>query len=424
MSVKLAEIDFENNQVAVFNATEAALAALREKYGTVPDVETPEGYELAKSGIREITGYRTSLEKKRKEIKAPFLDAGKIIDSEARRITEQLEALEAPLKTAKQEVDEREAKEKAERIAKLQVKVDAITAHVAEAKGKSANEIAEIIEKVDAIDPLIDFYDLTQEALEARKDALAELNTMYQDRAAWERMEREKQEAAGRLADEQRKNRIQQRINNLRSMPLDLMGKPAEEIGAAIAKLKAYNPPADEFGEFHSDAVAAQEGVIHQLEKLHSQALTLEQLQEEKDARESMAQAAGEHLAEASEEQEGDDRKVWPDEVKKSGFSAETFEEAEERSNAKQRSGAGWSACWDHKPVTMVITVSAGPGDFMGTIYTEAGDVLKEYAGSIPSCIKRLGAGDSVRLEVDIATGTIRNWDAAQILECLGVENG
>jgi hypothetical protein len=413
MSVQLAEIDFEKNQVAVFNATEVALAALREKYGTVPDVETTEGYELAKTGIKEITGYRTGLEKKRKEIKAPYLDAGKIIDAEARRITEELEALESPLKEAKQKVDEREAREKAERIAKLQAKVDAITAHIEEAKGKSADEIAAIIERVDAIDPLIDFYDLTQEAVAARKDALAALNTMYQDRAAWERMEREKKEAAEKLEEERRKNIIQQRLTNLKGMPLDLMDKSAKEIAAALEKLKGYVPPADDFGEFHDEAITTQQSVIGRLERLHAQAVKLEEVkrQEEEKEREAYTQSAGEQLAEESEQQAAED------------IGAAAAEEVEPEPQKAGR-GPGWSACWDDKPVTMVITVSAGPGNFMGTVYTESGDVLKEYAGVIPSCIKRLGAGDSVRLEVDIASGMIRNWDAAQILECLGLENG
>lgn len=399
MSVQLAKIDFEKNQVAVFNATEAALSALREKYGTVPDVETAEGYDLAKAGIKEITGYRTGLEKKRKEIKAPYLDAGKIIDAEARRITGELEALESPLKEAKQKVDEREAREKAERIAKLQAKVDAITAHIEEAKGKSADEIAAIIERVDAIDPLIDFYDLTQEAVAARKDALAALNTLYQDRAAWERMEREKAEADAKLKEERRKNIIQQRLTNLKGMPLDLMDKSAKEIAAALEKLKGYVPPADDFGEFHDEAIATQQSVIGQLERLHAQAEKMEKLKE-----------VAENSEEVVEQQKAEDI----------GAAAAAEVQPEQRVGR----GPGWSACWDEKPATMVITVSAGPGNFMGTVYTEEGEVLKEYAGAVPTCIKRFGAGDAVRLEVDIATGTIRNWDAAQILECLGRENG
>lgn len=429
---ELKDVDIEGGKVAVFSMTEAALTELREKWGTVPDMETKEGYEEGKEGIKTISKYRTGLEKKRKEIKAPYLKAGQIIDEEAKRITAELEALETPLKEAKQKVDEREAREKAERIARLQAKVDAILAYTEAAKGKTSEEIAALIAEVDAIDPLADFYDLTQEALAARHDTLSALSVMYQDRMGWERMQRENEEAQAQLKEEQRKNQIRQRINNLKSMPLDMMGKPASHIEKEIERLRKYTPPAEEFGEFHVEALDTQENVLSQLSTMHTQALQLEDLK-----RTQAAQSAGEALADAAEESdkavmrkmiEEKDRKAWPDDIKKATFTEEPKEYEtkpvyEEPKKEQISRGAGWSACWDHEPDTMTITITNDPGQFRGAIFTKQGDLLKEYRGVVPSCIKRLGTTGSVLLEVEIATGKIINWDPDQILQCLAEDD-
>lgn len=69
----LKNVDLENGTVEVteYSATNAALAMLREKYATVPDANTEEGYSFIKDGIKELTTLRTSLEAARKREKAP-----------------------------------------------------------------------------------------------------------------------------------------------------------------------------------------------------------------------------------------------------------------------------------------------------------------------------------------------------------------
>lgn len=81
-----------------YTQTAAALAELSQRHkGVVYDVTQPKQMKLAKEARAEIRGYRTSLEKLRKEIKAPALERCRLIDSEAKRITEELVALEDPI---------------------------------------------------------------------------------------------------------------------------------------------------------------------------------------------------------------------------------------------------------------------------------------------------------------------------------------
>lgn len=201
-------VDIENGtvNVAEYSATDAALALLKEKYAVVPDVNTDEGYAFVKDGIKELTTLRTSLEAARKREKEPYLQAGRIIDAEAKRITAQLVQLEDPMKVAKKEVDDRIERERQARIARLQAKVDAILAMPASVRGKSSDEISDMLDRVGEIDATHDFYDLTKEAIAARDTAMDELTRMLTERLAFEASEVERK----RLEAEQAEMRRQQ----------------------------------------------------------------------------------------------------------------------------------------------------------------------------------------------------------------------
>ncbi|WFS20597.1 DUF1351 domain-containing protein [Pseudomonas sp. 905_Psudmo1] len=200
--------------IAVFNQTDAALAALREKYQVVPDANTEDGYAFVKEGIKELTTLRTRLEGVRKEVKEPYLQAGRIIDAEAKRITTELTTLEEPMKAAKKEVDDRVERERQERIARLQAKVDAIKAMPGQVRGKSSQEIEAMYDRVGEIDAMHDFFDLTREAVAARQAALDELTKMLTERLEFEVNEKARLQAEAERAELQRQLKAQQEEND------------------------------------------------------------------------------------------------------------------------------------------------------------------------------------------------------------------
>ncbi len=210
MTIEKVDLEKGTVEVAEYTQTDAALAMLRVKYAVVPDVNTDEGYALVKSGIKELTTLRTSLEDARKRVKDPYLQAGKIIDAEAKRITAELVKLEDPMKAAKKEVDDRLERIRQERIARLQVKVDAIKAMPGQVRGKPSQEIADMIDRVGEIDAMHDYYDLTKEAVAARQVALDELAQMLSDRMAFEAAEEERQRVEAQNAELRRKQAEQQ----------------------------------------------------------------------------------------------------------------------------------------------------------------------------------------------------------------------
>ena len=102
-----------SNPITEYSNTEAALIVLRERYeGVSFMVDVPAGMKEAREARGEIRGYRVDLEKLRKDIKAPALEHCRAIDSEAKRITEELTALEQPIA---EQIKAVEARKEAER---------------------------------------------------------------------------------------------------------------------------------------------------------------------------------------------------------------------------------------------------------------------------------------------------------------------
>jgi len=199
-------IDLENptKDITEFSKTDAGLAELTERYSAVPDAGTADGYDFIKGATRELTGLRSKIEKARKSWKAPFLDAGKKIDSEAKRITSVLEGLEKPYKEAKAVHDNKVALEKERRIRELTAKIDAIKNTVNTSRGKPSIEIQAALSEVQAIDALEGFFDLTDLAIDARLETMEILEQMLSQQISAENIARENAELKRQLEESQK----------------------------------------------------------------------------------------------------------------------------------------------------------------------------------------------------------------------------
>lgn len=104
-ALKIAKPDLADEAIAELSSREATITQLRERYaGASPD--TKEGYELVRVGIGELRTLRGDIEKRRVELKADALAWGRRVDSEAKRLTQAILAVEEPLKAAKQLIDD------------------------------------------------------------------------------------------------------------------------------------------------------------------------------------------------------------------------------------------------------------------------------------------------------------------------------
>lgn len=71
----------------------------------IKDLEDTEGYKVVSEALRFVVKKRTSIEDKRKELKADSLAYGKAVDARAREITQMLSPIEEHLREQKDKVD-------------------------------------------------------------------------------------------------------------------------------------------------------------------------------------------------------------------------------------------------------------------------------------------------------------------------------
>lgn len=100
--------------LVTYDVTEATIAAIAKKCAPL-SAETSHGYEEVRLAIADIRETRVAIEKRRVELKTDALAYGRLVDSEAKRFTVMLLAIEEPLKLKKEEVDYEKSRLKAEK---------------------------------------------------------------------------------------------------------------------------------------------------------------------------------------------------------------------------------------------------------------------------------------------------------------------
>lgn len=208
------------SELVELDAVDKGIAALREQYGTVPDVTDKEGYALCKRGIRELTSTRTKADKLRLEITEPHRSFIEQVNSYGKEVIERIKEIEQPLKEAKQHEDERAEREKEARIAKLRERINAeILSFIDTANGLDSTGLAELHDAALAIDA-DGYYDVTKEAEDAKAAVLKRISEQHGQVLERERLAAEQAEVEAerrRLREEaERQEAERQELEDLR----------------------------------------------------------------------------------------------------------------------------------------------------------------------------------------------------------------
>lgn len=281
--------------VVEYSATEAALNDLRGRYqGVVFDVRTKDGLQAAVKGRAELRTLRTALEAKRKELKAPVIERGKLLDSEAARITMELSSLEDPIDAQIKAEEDRKAREKAEgeerdrkRIAAIHDRIARLVQIPPAMIGKTAAAIDEEHQRVKAIEITeADYGEFIATARETHARAVSALALLHvgalakerQDAEDRERAEREKaelkrlrEEEAKRIAEarakaeEEAKARTEQEAKERAARAQEeAVRRELEEKGMAERRAKIE---AEEKAAAEARALAEEEGRVARAER-------------------------------------------------------------------------------------------------------------------------------------------------------------
>jgi len=148
------EQDINADKVALYNPIEAGISGLVEKYrGGPKDLSVPAHYEECRLALSETRGIRSKTEKLRKELKADALAYGRLVDSTAKRIIDQVLEIEEPYATAKKDFDTRIEIEKREKALAEERRVDGIAKRIAEIGNLVAAHVSSSSADIEALLP-------------------------------------------------------------------------------------------------------------------------------------------------------------------------------------------------------------------------------------------------------------------------------
>lgn len=255
MTKKIEEAEIVTT-IAEYSATEKGLALLRDKLKDAKyDVTTTAGMDLACKDRRECVTLRTSLEAKRKEIKAPALARCQQIDSEAKRIEAEIVALEGPINEQIKAEENRKAeikrqKEEAEalRVTTIKERIAVITGlHLKLVNVPNSLSMREIIqtvrEQVTATEA--EFQEWQPMAQMAIDETLRQMEIIVADKEAAEIEEIRK---ANEYQRQQFELKVQGMIQEIRGWAYSCFGHDSAQLAEDHAKYAAVRFTAEECG--------------------------------------------------------------------------------------------------------------------------------------------------------------------------------
>lgn len=261
-------------------ANENAEIELRNKYHDLPPASTREGYEAHRIAIAELVKTRTAVEKRRKELKAEYLEAGRRIDSFAKYITEIIENIEKPIRDAKAIVDdakerERRAKEEAARAKRDEEERQRLAIEQARLKAEREAEEARLKAIRDAENERLraekERLDAERAKLLAEQKSAEDASRIEREKMEAERAELERQRKA--IADEQRKIATAQEAERKRIEQVEL---------DRLAKIKAEQDERDRLerqrAESERAAIAKADEDKKEAELLHAMRFDVEKV--------------------------------------------------------------------------------------------------------------------------------------------------
>lgn len=266
--------------VVTYDPDESVIAKFKAEHSALIDnpdaAKTLEGYREVAALISHCVKFRSAIERRRVDLKADVLRVGRLIDSEAKRLTSLVEGVEGPLRLSKSTVDEEKArvireKQEAERLAK---EAEARAAREAEEakiraereaeREKNRIEAEKLAAERKAIEDERAKYRAEQAAIEEAQKAErakleAEQRAIREQREALERLEFEKaakeraEAATAERLKRQKEQEEQQRIEAEKLKKLREIEEEAERVRIEAAKPDTHKIHA--LGQLFADLV-------------------------------------------------------------------------------------------------------------------------------------------------------------------------
>ena len=282
----------KTHDIVEYREVHGEIIALVETHKDVPDVTTKEGYKLCSQIATKFVTLRTTIEKKRKEIKAVPLDLCKQIDDAAKELTalaaptekmfmdakKAQDAIEDEIKREKQRIEE-------ERVAAIEEKLERFRQAHTFIIDKTAAEMNEAIEALDETEITYEEYaEYDDEALALKDEARTRMVAMQVKAAVREEEDEKRKEDQARLDKERAEFAAEQaKMEEARQKERDI---ETDRMAAINAKQKAI---AAEQAEAQNKIDCANAEIERQQAAIE-EAKEAQRLEEEKQAEEEAAE--------------------------------------------------------------------------------------------------------------------------------------
>jgi len=180
----------EQFHIAEYDEVVAKLEEVKDMANFLPDVTSEEGYEKSKRVSLDIGKILTTLEKKRVEKKAFFLEGGRQVDKQAKAIAEKLESFQLPHKQAYKELDEIKKKLEEDRKAALVARLEKIKGLHESVLNLDSAAVKIALESIKE-EQCLEFFEYTEQAVNAKKKAIDDLTALYESKFKQEEQEKE-----------------------------------------------------------------------------------------------------------------------------------------------------------------------------------------------------------------------------------------
>jgi colicin import membrane protein len=256
----------EGTEIVAYDDIRQKVAEVKEACDFIPNVSDDDGYQKSKRVSLDVGKILTTLESKRKDLKADSLAYGRMLDSEAKLISIELEGFQLPHKEAYKELDQLKKQREIDRKAKLEERIADMRGLPDAMRDSDAEGVRMALDSLQQ-NECLDFYECTQDALLARNKSVEALSVMYTDKLKSERdaieLAKLKKEAAEREQAER-----ESRIAAEAKADAELAERAAKaEAEAAVKREELAKILAQEAAEkAEIDRVAA----IKQAEELHA----------------------------------------------------------------------------------------------------------------------------------------------------------
>lgn len=164
--------------IAEYDEMANRLDEIKEYSNFLPDVSSDEGYQKSKRVSLDIGKVKTSLEKARKDKKSFFIEGGKQVDSQAKKILKKLDDMQSPHMLAYKELDGLKKEREAQRKQGLEDRVAFIRNLPHMLSESCSDEIMAAMNDMNN-ENCETFYEFTSVALKARNETIKLLGELF-----------------------------------------------------------------------------------------------------------------------------------------------------------------------------------------------------------------------------------------------------